>query len=198
MSSSVDVLPDESTRWNEWIVPLSVKDVTLRAILDSAAHMKAGQDDIPFVVQLFENPRFKMPFMKLFSGAADINTHDCIHALLGRGLLAKDEAFVIGFTMGSTRRITHTAEMLFTLATKYLYPAPYKFNDDEIQIYKDALRLGYISNCQPLNRIDYTKYMDWEINRLRKKLGLERDLLKAYYHIENRRFPYDAASKRLL
>lgn len=160
--------------------------------------MAADQEDIPLVVQLVENPKFDIPVIDLFSGAVDIDAHDCIHALLGRGLLPKDEAFVIGFTMGSTNRVSSTEEKLYAIAAKHLYPGPYKFNDDEIQIFKDAVRLGYISDCQSLDKVDYTKYLDWEITELRRQLGIERSLLKAYFEIEMRRHPQDPATSRLL
>ena len=191
-------LPDKSASWRTWHVALSVTGVTLQQILDSAAHMAADQSDIPLVVQLIENPRFDLPMVDLFNGAVDIDAHDCIHALLGRGLLPKDEAFVIGFTMGSTNRVSSTEEKLYTLAARYLYPGPYKFNDDEIQIFKDAVRLGYISDCESLDKVDYSKYLDWEITALREHLGIEASLLRAYYEIEMRRHPQDPATSRLL
>jgi hypothetical protein len=45
---------------------------------------------------------------------AYLEGHDCMHVILGRGLLNQDEAFVIGFTMGSARKITeqHATEYL--------------------------------------------------------------------------------------
>lgn len=190
-------LPDKKSTWRDWIVPLSVEGVTLKEILDSAAHVMAGQDDIPLVIQLIENPKFDIPGIDLFNGAVDIQTHDCIHALLGRGLLPKDEAFVIGFTMGSTNRVTQTEEKLFSLAAKYLYPGPYKFSDEEIQIFKDAVRLGYISDCKSLDKINYAEYMDWDINKLRDELGIEKNLLKAYFEIEIKRHPDSITSQRL-
>ena len=190
-------LPDKNTSWRDWIVPLTVEGVTLKQILASAAHMMAGQDDIPLVIQLIENPKFDIPGIDLFNGAVDIHSHDCIHALLGRGLLPKDEAFVIGFTMGSTNRVSQTEEKLFSLAAKYLYPGPYKFSDEEIQIFKDAVRLGYISDCERLDKVDYAQYMDWDINKLREELGIETNLLKAYYEIEINRHPESKTSQRL-
>lgn len=191
-------LPDRASTWREWVVPLSVSGFTLREIIDSASHLMASQEDIPLVVKLIENPKFDLPLVDLFNGATDLQTHDCIHAVLGRGLLPKDEAFVIGFTMGSTNRVSSTEEKLYTLAAKYLYPGPYKFNDEEIQIFKDAVRLGYISDCQSLDKVDYAAYLDWEISALRNELGLEPNLLRAYYEIEMKRHPEDKASRRLL
>ncbi|MEJ2622549.1 MAG: hypothetical protein P8163_20555, partial [Candidatus Thiodiazotropha sp.] len=114
--------------WRDWIVPLSEESKTLGQILEASSHLKAGQDDIPLIIQLVENPKFDIPGIDLFNGAVDLETHDCIHVLLGRGMLPKDEAFVIGFTMGSSNRVSSTEERLFSLASKYLYPGPYKFS----------------------------------------------------------------------
>ncbi len=183
--------------WRDWIVPLSEESMTLREILKASSHLRAGQDDIPLIIQLVENPKFDIPGIDLFNGAVDLHTHDCIHVLLGRGMLPKDEAFVIGFTMGSTNRVSSTEERLFSLAAKYLYPGPYKFSDEEIAVFKDATRLGFISDCEPLSEVDYAPYMDLPVGEIRRRIGLETDLLRAYYRIEKRRYPTDKASSRV-
>ena len=158
----------------------------------------ADQDDIPLIIQLVENPKFDIPGINLFNGAVDLHTHNCIHAVLGRGMLPKDEAFVIGFTMGSTNRVTTTEERLFALASKYLYPGPYKFEDDEIRIFKDAVRLGFVSDCESLSEVNYEQYMDTPVGEIRRRIGLEADLLRAYYRIEKKRHPGDKASGRVI
>src|SRR6185436_7871619 len=112
-----------------------------------------------------------------------------IHILLGRGLLPKDEAFVIGFTMGSTDHVTTIEENLYALFSKHLYPKVYQFQDEEIRIFKDATKLGFISRVMPLDKIDYTKYLDWKLRDMRDDIGLESGLIQAYYRIEQRRFP---------
>jgi hypothetical protein len=184
--------------WRDWIAPLSEEKLTLRQILETSSHLKAGQEDIPLIIQLVENPKFDIPGIDLFNGAVDLETHDCIHVLLGRGMLPKDEAFVIGFTMGSSNRVSSTEERLFSLASKYLYPGPYKFSDEEIEVFKDATRLGFISDCQSLSKVNYDHYMDMPVGQIRQQLGLEPDLLEAYYRIEKRRYPNDKASSRII
>jgi len=57
--------------------------------------------------------------------------------------------------MGSTNKVTTLEENLYGLVSKYLYPKVYQFNDDEIRIFKDATKLGYISDCEPLDQVDY-------------------------------------------
>lgn len=191
-------LPGKDSTWRTWHVPLSANDWTLAEVLHSASHMAAGQDDIPLIVQLVENPKFDIPGLALFNGAVGLETHDYIHALLGRGMLPKDEAFVIGFTMGSTNRVTNTEEKLYSLAARYLYPGPFRFGDEEIQIFKDAVRLGYVSDCKPLDEVDYSRFVNKGLQEVRDSLGIERDLIKAYYKIEKKRHPDDPACRRLL
>ena len=184
--------------WRDWLVPLSRSEITLRAAHETLKPYARAQSDIPLLVQLVENPRFDLPGVEIFSGATDLRTHDGIHMLLGRGLLAKDEAFVLGFTMGSSNRVGQIEETLFTLIARYLYPKAYRFGDEDVAVYKDAVRLGYISDCKPLADIRFGPMLDWPLRRIRRAIGLEEDLLRAYYAIEARRYPKSVESQRLL
>jgi hypothetical protein len=184
--------------YKDWHIPYSKDDLTLRQARASLAALGAKQEDIPLMVQLVENPRYDIPGIDIFHGAVDIQTHDAIHILLGRGLLPKDEAFVIGFTMGSTNKVTTLEENLYALVSKYLYPKVYQFDNEAIRIFKDATKLGYISDCQPLDSIEYDKYLDWKLRDIRQEINLESDLILAYYRIEQKRYPKSKASRRLL
>ena len=184
--------------WKEWHIPYSKDEITLRDAKASLSVLGARQEEIPLMIQLVENPRFNIPGIDFFHGAVELDTHDSIHILLERGLLAKDEAFVIGFTMGSTNKVTTLEERLYGLFSKHLYPKAYQFKDEEIRIFKDATKLGYVSDCQPLDKINYRKYLDWKIRDIRKDAGLESDLILAYFRIEQRRYPRSKASQRLL
>ena len=187
-----------SIHWTDWHVPFLREEITLREAHADLSKLGARQEDIPLMIQLVENPRFNLPGFDLFHGAVDLQTHDYIHILLGRGLLAEDEAFVIGFTMGSTNKVTTFEENLYALASRHFYPKAYQFNDEAIRIFKDATKLGYISDCQPLDQVRYSQYLDWKLRDIRTALGLEGDLLLAYYRIEQRRYPKSKASQRLL
>ena len=191
-------LPNPGCPWHDWYIPLSCETATLKQVLDHGAKILADSTDIPLIIKLIENPKFDIPGIDIFNGAVDLKDHDCIHALLGRGLLMHDEAFTIGFTMGSTNRVTTAEQKLYSLAAKYLYPDPYKFDVDDIQVFKDAVHLGYISDCQSLDTINYDQYMEWSLRDIRDAIGLEIDLLKAYYRIEVKRYPNCKESQRLL
>ncbi len=192
------VLPEKNTHWRDWHVPLAHDQFSLKQVLESAMHDQASQSDVPLIVQLIENPKFDLPWINIFNGAVNLADHDCIHALLGRGFLPKDEAFVIGFTMGSTNRTNTLEQKLYAWASKYLYPGPYKFSEEDTQIFKDAVHLGYISDCVALNTVNYSRYLNEPIKDIREKLGIETDLIESYFRIEKGRYPDSIASQRLL
>jgi hypothetical protein len=184
--------------WDAWHIPLSRGDMTLRAGLESLAAVGARQQQIPLSVRLLENPKYSLPGMTLFHGAVDLKAHDCIHLLLGRGLHTEDEAFTIGFTMGSTKRVSRTEEWLFGLLARRIYPQPYTFDTNAVRIFNDAVRLGGISGCEPLDGMEFERYQDIPLKVIREQVGLETDLLVAYYRIEKNRYPQAAACQRLL
>jgi hypothetical protein len=183
----------ETRAYAEWHIPLSRDEQTLRVAAEDLARVGAAPDDIPLMVRLAENPRFN-----LFHGAVDLKTHDYIHVALGRGLLAKDEAFVIGFTMGSTQRLSATEERLFTMVAEHLYPGIYRFTEEDVRVFRDAVRLAFVSDTPPLNKIDYGQYFDHSLSDLRRTLKIEVPLLRSYYAIEKQRYPNSPESQRLL
>ena len=189
---------DPKTAWRRWHVPLSHGDLTLGVAYGSLDAVAMKQRDVPLIVQLVENPRYDLPGIEIFSGATHLHEHDYLHILLGRGLLPKDEAFVLGFTMGSSNRVGEFEERLFTLFARYLYPKGYRFDDEDVAVYKDAVRLGYVSDCRPLAEVNCATMLDWPISRIRQTIGVEDDLLRAYYAIEARRYPKSVESQRLI
>ena len=172
-----------------WFIPLSTTDLTLQQAHSQLDEFGLEQEDVPLIIQLVENPKYDLPGIDIFHGATNLETHDYIHILLGRGVMIKDEACVLGFTMGSSNRVTTTEERLFSFLTKYIYPKNYQFTDEDLDVFKDAVRLGFISDCQSLATVDYKKYLDWPVQKIRDDIDLEVDLLKAYYGIEAKRYP---------
>ena len=181
-----------------WHVPRSQEALTLRQAHDDLAALGLKQEDVPLVIQLVENPRYDFPGLEIFHGATGLIAHDRIHVLLGRGLLAKDEAFVIGFTMGSTDRVSQTEEAMYGFFAKYFYPKSYRFNDEDYRVFQDAVRLGFVSDCQPLDKVDMEALLDLPLGEARRRIGLEVELLRAYYAIEKKRYPRSFESRRLL
>ena len=188
----------DSVSYKDWYIPFKREGLTLLQAYDDLQRVGAGQAEIPFIVKLVENPNLSLPGLKIFHGAVELKQHDMIHLILGRGLLEIDEAFTIGFTMGSTKKVTTTEETLFTMISQYLYPDEYKFREDAIAIFKDAVRLGSISACQPLDTVDFEPYLNTSLKDIRHAIGLEEKLILAYYEIEKARYPESVASQRLL
>ena len=189
---------DPTEKVRQWVVPLSRGELTLRQAHEQLRPFALKAADIPFLVRLVENPEFDVPGIEIFNGAASLWTHDQIHIVLGRGLLAKDEAFVIGFTMGSTDQVTSTEEKLYELFSRFLYPKAYRFSAEDFRVFRDAVRLGFVSDCVPLAKADYAALQDLPLREVRARLGIEEDLLRAYYAIEKRRYPSAPESQRLL
>lgn len=186
------------SNYKEWLVPVCQGDVLVKDALRSLKALGAPQEEIPLIVKLLENPDYQLPGFTLFHGAVDLNAHDYIHILLGRGLLPKDEAFTIGFTMGSTNQVSLVEEELFCWINQYFYPQTYRFGKEEIEVFKDAVQLGRISMCQSLNEVNFNDFEHSTIKGMRTALGVEEDLLQAYYAIEAKRYPQAMESSRLV
>lgn len=168
-----------------WHHPLSEDQTSLYRVLDSMQEFKLCQEDVPLVVKLTENPDYATS--KLFTGAVDLFSHDCIHVLLGRGLLVKDEAFVIGYTMGSGKKMSRWRRNLFLWVTKYLYPEGYKFTEEERYIFYSGVMAG--SQCPTdLSSVDFKELADYKVQGVREKLGIDKELLKCYYCTEKKLF----------
>jgi len=192
------ILPKPEYSWKQWCIPLSAELVTLQQAYDSQCLLGAGAGDIPMIVKLVENPKFDLPFVDIFKGAIGLKEHDLVHALLGRGMLPADEAFVIGFTMGSSNRMGILEKKLYSFIAKNLYPKFYKMSEEDIVIFTKAAHLGYVSDCQPLNKVDFEPLMHLPLAEVRRKVGIEVDLLQAFYKLEHQRFPHLSSSPRLI
>ncbi|MBB5353206.1 hypothetical protein HNR46_003461 [Haloferula luteola] len=181
-----------------WITYLDDDQKTLREAYESLMEIGNSQDQVPLIVQLTENPKFHFGGFGFFKGRVTLEQHDYIHILLGRGLTLMDEAFVLGFTMGTTDRVSTQESSLFNLINQFLYPKPYRFTEDGARVFKDAIALAYVSDCLPLEEVDFQPLLDLPLREVRQAVNLEIDLLKAYYRIEARRYPHCAASQRLI
>ena len=181
-----------------WITKLDDDGVTLRSAYASLMSVGNTQDEVPLIVRLAENPAYNFSGLGFFKGRVTLEQHDFIHIILGRGLTLMDESFVIGFTMGSTDRCSTHEANIFAFINQVLYPKPYRFTAEGTQVFKDAVSLGYVSDCTPLDTVDFHPMFDWPLRKIREAIHLEVDLLQAYYRIEARRYPHCTASQRLL
>jgi hypothetical protein len=150
---------------------------------------------VPLIIKLVENPDYFTS--KLFTGAVDLSKHDCIHVLLGRGLLPKDEAFVIGYTMGSAKKMKRWRRNLFMFFAKYLYPEGYRLGEEERFIFNMGIKLGSLIE-EDLSLVDFKSLNKLSPRSLRQKLGVDENLLMNYYLLEKVLFPNSLESQRLL
>ena len=97
------------------------------------------QSSIHWFVWLLENPKSPISL----TGAIDLYNHDIIHILLDRGMEVRDEAMVIGFTMGNSETTSSWVRWLFEFCAKYLYPAGYRFDEQDLLEYERGFAYGY-------------------------------------------------------
>ena len=184
--------------YSDWHISILENKITLSKAHVSLGQVGAEKKDIPLIVKLIENPKFSLPGLTFFHGAVNLLAHDYIHILLGRGLMPADEAFTIGYTMGSTRQVSSAEATLFELITKHLYPDNYKFKDRDISIFHAALNLAEKSNCQALDQVNYEPFLETRLDKIRNILGINTDKIIDYYKTEKMLYPDSKASRRLL
>lgn len=180
-----------STSWKNWNPGLDNDEFSLKEILSTLPGNKSK--DINFLVKLFEGPKSPIAF----KGAISLERHDAVHAVLGRGLLPQDEAFVIGFTMGTSKNITQLEITLFKIITRYIYPKPYNFNEAQSNLMVSAINLGAKSDCSEIYNFPFEDNLEIKMGDLRNMLGLDKEMLKSHYQLEKELLPDSAESKRL-
>lgn len=177
--------------WKDWTPSLDNGDLTLGEVHETLPGN--NPDDISAVIRLFENPESPIAF----KGAINLPRHDCVHIVLGRGLLPQDEAFVIGYTMGTSKNISLLESWLFSLITRYIYPHPYKFDEAHQKVLKMAIEAGKQSKVQKIYEFPFENCMDVKLKDLRKIIGVSVEELKAFYRVEQILIPDTKESKRL-
>ena len=69
-----------------------------------------------------------------------------------------EEAFVIGFTMGTDDRIRPWEVELFKFISHFLYPRKNRFTKEQIQIFDDGFTYGSSrNNVTRIGEVDWTK-----------------------------------------
>jgi len=180
-----------ATNWRNWFPGLDNDELTLRDVL--ATLPAAPPTAIPWVVRLFENPQ---GWLRLH-GAVNLRSHDMIHVLLGRGLLGQDEAFVIGFTMGSTKAVSWLERMFFKLVVSRIYPHPYRISWRTLAAYDLGLEAGRECGATNLHLLLREEMLDRPLGETRQALGIDTRRLREFYARERAALPGTAASLRL-
>ena len=118
---------------------------------------------IHWFVWLLENPKSPISL----TGAIDLYNHDIIHILLDRGMLNRDEAMVIGFTMGNSETTSSWVRWLFEFCARYLYPVSYRFNEYDLLEFERGFAYGYTRSRRNIHLAKFDVKRD--IEEIRKE-----------------------------
>ena len=181
-------------RWNEWSPGLDTDYMTIKEVL--ATMPRSDPDDVPEIVRKYENPESP----HCLPGSISLDRHDCLHALLGRGLHVQDEAFIIGVTMGAASDITREIVQQFIHISTTEYPEAWRFEEAHISSYK--LGIGFAEDAlrnKDLHLIPFeeTPLFDSTIRQIRQNLGLIKEEMRAYFRAEEILVPGSRATRRL-
>ena len=176
--------------WRNWNPTLDNDHLTLGEVYESLPGFPP--EAIHPLVCLFENPESPLAF----PGAASLRRHDCLHILLGRGLLGQDEAFVIGFTMG-TSQISSAQIWAFKKIARHVYPDLYRMSDDDLVAYDLGFGYGSRHGRREIAEFPFGQNFDRSLGELRRDLGFNKRNLRATYRLEQILLPDSGASRRL-
>lgn len=181
-------------KWNEWSPGLDTDHLTMGQVMSTLP--ASPPEDVPEIIRRYENPESP----DALPGAISLKRHDCIHAILGRGLHVQDEAFVIGVTMGAASDMTAEHTETFIRVSTQDYPAPWRFTKDHIMSY----RLGVGFAMEHLADTDLhlipLEGVEWQartLGEIRKYFGLVKEEMRAYYRSEEMYTPGTRATRRL-
>ena len=176
-------------QWQFWNPGLDNDDLTLGEVYATLPTYEFNA--YPWIVLLLENP--KSPFS--LHGNCNLLTHDLIHVLIGRGLFVQDEAFVIGYTMGTSTRISGFEKEFFKFCAHYLYPKKYKFKKMDLTVFDMGFMAGQ-ANKTDLFKKDLKSMMGRKLGELRQELSINVPVLRQLYALEQRLVD-SKASKRI-
>ncbi|WP_143219472.1 hypothetical protein [Achromobacter xylosoxidans] len=177
------------TEWANWNPGLNNGNLTLGEVYSTLPTYEF--DSYPWIVLLLENPKSPVAL----KGNCTLLRHDLIHVLLGRGLFVQDESFVIGYTMGTSKRIGGFEKELFKWCAHRLYPAKYRFKKSDLGIYDLGFSAGQ-SNKVEIFDVPLECMLDRRLDELRKELNIDVSLLQHLYTVEQIITPTHA-SKRI-
>ncbi len=178
--------------WHEWNPGLDNDDQPLKAVRDTLPG--APPEEISWLVRLMENPESPLAL----TGAVSLERHDCIHILLGRGLLNQDEAFVIGYTMGTAKQDLRAFEIfLFKKVARHLYPTPYRLTKADLKAYQLGVAAGRAAKAHKIYDFPFEDHDNTPLGELRTLAGVDKTALRTAYAEEKNLLPDTKASQHL-
>jgi hypothetical protein len=177
--------------WLAWYPGFSDDNRIVRDVIDS---MPSVPDvAIPAIIRLVENPKSWIAL----PGAMSLRNHDILHVLLGRGLQDQDEAFVLGFAMGSTKKRMVLRRRLFRWIVSHLYPEPYRIQKVLHPAFEQGFLCGRQTGCDGISKRDLQEFLDMSIRDARTALRIDPDKIRQAFIAERLAIPLTMASLRL-
>jgi hypothetical protein len=177
--------------WLAWYPGLDNDSATLGELLDTLPKVPATA--IPWLVRFFENPESWFRFR----GAIDLADHDVLHVLLGRGLQDQDEAFVLGFAMGTAKKISRFQYHVFKWVMVSLYPEPYRIPSFLLPAFDVGVRCGIQTGRKNLYQEPLHKLKHMTLRDARNHCGIDVAILRQGFREEQEKIPFTIASLRL-
>ncbi|MBV8753091.1 MAG: hypothetical protein JO328_09540 [Hyphomicrobiales bacterium] len=184
----------ETVAWDEWQPRLFDSD--LRPLISVYSTLPGlPLDCFPNIIWRYEDPDSR----DAFPGSISLERHDCLHIILGRGLLNQDEAFVIGFTMGAARNATFAHCLEFQHVASTLYTPPFQWSDSDLSAFRLAFHYAQTSSSvvRDLHLIPFELRMTESIHALRRLGGISVPDLKMLFECEKLLVTQSKASLRL-
>lgn len=181
----------ETESWLAWFPGLFSEAESVRSLVESMPRSPAAA--IPWIVKVFENPSSWLRFR----GAIDLEDHDVLHVLLGRGLQDQDEAFVIGFAMGTSKRVSRIERWLFRFVISRLYPEPYRIPGHLLPAFEIGVQCGLATGCNQMYKQDLSAVLGLGLDQARQKLEIDHHVLLEHFELERQAIPSTVASVRL-
>lgn len=177
--------------WLAWYPGIDNGNFSVEEVIRSMP--AAPETEIPWIVRLFENPSSWIRFR----GAVDLEDHDVLHVLLGRGLQDQDEAFVLGFAMGTSKRVSRFQYWVFKFVLARLYPEPYRIPTFLQPAFDLGVRCGQETGQRDLYKRRLKDLRSLSLDEARHRAGIDVRVLRTYYELEQQQIPFTIASLRL-
>lgn len=181
----------DTDHWLAWYPGLNNDSMTVDEVIETMPAVSASK--IPWIIKLLENP--ESPFR--FRGAVSLRDHDVLHVLLGRGLQDQDEAFVIGFAMGTAKKSSPLQRRILRFVLTRIYPEPYRIPRSVVPAFDLGFACGRETGVRNLYKQPLDSLSEKSVRQARMECGLDIGILKRYFRAEQLRIPMTIASIRL-
>lgn len=181
----------DADSWLAWYPGLETDSLSVEDIIKTMPAVTAAK--IPWIIRLMENP--ESPFR--FRGAVSLIDHDVLHVLLGRGLQDQDEAFVIGFAMGTAKKPSPIQRRVLRFVLGRVYPEPYRIPNSLLSAFDLGFACGRETGKKNLYKMKLDSFIGVSVRQARQECGIDTDILKRYFRAEQLKIPMTICSVRL-